>query len=149
MLSCRMVWRLSEILITSAGKNRTKAVIINAIQSDVQNLQWQCRRRQGFAREWSHCSHYTWSPRTYSLGHAVSYYWLVAKASLKMMSRQACSVLRAQTWKQTLKDWLETYTTWAPLHVLYVLDLDMLMLLRIFTYAEYLVTALHHLMVQI
>ena len=36
------------------------------------------------------------------------------------MSHQACSALRAQTLKQTLKDWLETYTTWAPSHVLYV-----------------------------
>ena len=39
--------------------SRTRAVIVNAIESDVQNLQRQCRRHQGIVGEWSRCNQYT------------------------------------------------------------------------------------------
>ena len=38
---------------------RSGAIIVNAIESDVQDLQRPCRRPQGFAKEWSHCNHFT------------------------------------------------------------------------------------------
>ena len=46
---------IAAILLCS----RTKAVVVNAIQSEIQNLQRQCRRCQGLSREWSPYNHYT------------------------------------------------------------------------------------------
>lgn len=40
---------IAAILLSS----RINAVIVNAMQSDIQHLQRQCRRCQGLAREWS------------------------------------------------------------------------------------------------
>lgn len=45
---------LMEILLS----RRTKAVIINITQSDIENLQWQYQKHQGFTREWSHYNQY-------------------------------------------------------------------------------------------
>ena len=65
--STRLTTEIISVLATSTPvmafililSNRNKAAIINAMQSNTQILQWQCRRCQCFVRDWSHYNHYT------------------------------------------------------------------------------------------
>ena len=89
----------------------TRAVIINAIESDVQNLQRQCRKHQGFAEEWSHCNHYP-------LDRHVGLCSFILLVRSKDLIGNQCLIKHIMN---NVRRRRETYTTWAPSYVDWIL----------------------------